>query len=60
MAILTAGLTARAALPNLHKPSKPLSQLLLSCPPKKEGVRRGEEEEDKRKLICWVLDLNSI
>lgn len=47
MAILTAGLTARAALSNLHKLPKPLSQLLLSCPLKKEGVRRGGEEEDK-------------
>lgn len=66
MAALTAGLTAQAALSNLHGLDGPLLQLLLSCSPEKEGMRRRREERKKRerkkqrKLICRVQDLNLI
>lgn len=45
MALLTAGLAARVALPNLHKLDWPLPQLLLSCAPKRKGVSRREERK---------------
>lgn len=51
MAVLAAGLAARAALFNLQRlDGSPLLQLLLFCSPEEEGhEEEGGEEEKRRK-----------